>query len=185
MKYVVVSGSEIRAKGIYNLVKEYLTEIEGIYLVGKYDMDYLLDEELDFLFFDMNYLKEYRTKISKKTKILVKNPVLVALDEEEPKDYYPHIKVINGNSTVDELKNMLEIKVRDEIEYNLSDRDKSILYLLSKGMSNKEIGKRLYLSEKTIKNNLTRIYKVLGVKNKYEAINKSKNLKEWPQCTHI
>lgn len=176
MKYVVVSGSEIRAKGIYNLVKEYLTEIEGIYLVGKYDMDYLLYEKLEFLFFDANYFKEYRAKISSRTKILVKNPILVTLEEEEFKEYYPHIKVINGKSTVDDLEKMLEVKIQDEKEYDLSDRDKSILYLLSQGISNKEIGKRLYLSEKTIKNNLTRIYKILEVKNKYEAINKSKNL---------
>lgn len=171
MRYVVVSNSEIRAKGIYNLVREYLIDLDGVYLVGKYDMDYLLNENLEYLFFDTLYFKEYRGKISKKNKILVKNPVLVVLEEDGDIECFPHIKVINGNTSIDDIKELLNVKEKREYVFQLTDRDKTILYLLSQGMTNKEIGKRLYLSEKTIKNNLTRIYKELRVENKYQAIN--------------
>jgi DNA-binding NarL/FixJ family response regulator len=37
------------------------------------------------------------------------------------------------------------------------------------GLSNAEIGGRLYLSESTIKQHLRTIYKVLGVRNRTEA----------------
>ncbi len=176
MKYVAVSSSEIRARGIYNLVKEFLSDFDGIYLVGKYDMDYLLGEDLDFLFFDVSYLKKYKSKISKSNKIVARNLILVSLEEEESIEYYSHIKVINGKTTIEELEEMLDVKIQKETNFNLTERDKSILYLLSQGMSNKEIGKKLYLSEKTVKNNLTRIYKNLGVVNKYQAINLTRNL---------
>lgn len=171
MRYVVVSNSEIRAKGIYNLVREFLIDEDGVYLVGKYDMDYLLNENLEYLFFDVLYFKEYRGKISKKNKISVKNLVLVVLEEEKDIDCFPHVKVVNGNTSIENLREILRVNEKREHVFELTDRDKTILYLLSQGMTNREIGKKLYLSEKTIKNNLTRIYKELGVENKYQAIN--------------
>ncbi len=39
------------------------------------------------------------------------------------------------------------------------------------GLSNAEIGKRLYLSESTIKQHLRAAYKALGVRNRTEAAN--------------
>jgi DNA-binding NarL/FixJ family response regulator len=51
----------------------------------------------------------------------------------------------------------------------LSIRQREILGLVVEGLSNAEIGKRLYLSESTIKQHLRAAYKVLGVKNRTEA----------------
>jgi DNA-binding NarL/FixJ family response regulator len=51
----------------------------------------------------------------------------------------------------------------------LSARQREILGLVVEGLSNAEIGKRLYLSESTIKQHLRAAYKVLGVKNRTEA----------------
>lgn len=51
----------------------------------------------------------------------------------------------------------------------LSARQREILDLVVEGMSNAEIGKRLYLSESTIKQHLRAAYKVLGVRNRTEA----------------
>jgi DNA-binding NarL/FixJ family response regulator len=51
----------------------------------------------------------------------------------------------------------------------LSSREMEILYCISKGYSNKEIAAELFLSEKTIKNNLTRIFKKLEVKDRLHA----------------
>lgn len=51
----------------------------------------------------------------------------------------------------------------------LSARQREILDLVVEGLSNAEIGKRLYLSESTIKQHLRATYKVLGVKNRTEA----------------
>ena len=51
----------------------------------------------------------------------------------------------------------------------LTDREIEILYYVSKGHSNKEIADVLYLSEKTIKNNLTKIFRKLDVKDRVHA----------------
>lgn len=51
----------------------------------------------------------------------------------------------------------------------LSVRQREILGLVVEGLSNAEIGKRLYLSESTIKQHLRAAYKVLGVSNRTEA----------------
>jgi DNA-binding NarL/FixJ family response regulator len=51
----------------------------------------------------------------------------------------------------------------------LSVRQREILGYVVEGMSNAEIGKRLYLSESTIKQHLRAAYKVLGVSNRTEA----------------
>jgi DNA-binding NarL/FixJ family response regulator len=55
-----------------------------------------------------------------------------------------------------------------EIE-DLSARQREILELVVEGLSNAEIGGRLYLSESTIKQHLRAAYKVLGVRNRAEA----------------
>ncbi|OJV66641.1 MAG: DNA-binding response regulator [Clostridiales bacterium 38-18] len=51
----------------------------------------------------------------------------------------------------------------------LSARDLEILTYLSKGMSNREIADTMYLSEKTIKNNMTRIFRIIDVRDRVQA----------------
>src|SRR5215212_11114187 len=51
----------------------------------------------------------------------------------------------------------------------LSVRQREILGYVVEGLSNAEIGRRLYLSESTIKQHLGAVYKELGVSNRTEA----------------
>ncbi len=51
----------------------------------------------------------------------------------------------------------------------LTARQREILSLVVEGLSNAEIGKRLYLSESTIKQHLRAAYKTLNVSNRTEA----------------
>ena len=51
----------------------------------------------------------------------------------------------------------------------LSARQRKILGLLAEGSTNAEIGRRLYLSESTIKQHMRAAYKALGVRNRREA----------------
>jgi DNA-binding NarL/FixJ family response regulator len=53
----------------------------------------------------------------------------------------------------------------------LSARQREILGYVVEGLSNAEIGQRLYLSESTIKQHLRAAYKLLGVSNRTEAAN--------------
>lgn len=52
----------------------------------------------------------------------------------------------------------------------LSPRERQILDALSAGFENREIADRLGVSEKTVKNGLTRIYEKLKVKNRTQAL---------------
>lgn len=51
----------------------------------------------------------------------------------------------------------------------LGDRELEILRLLADGLTNREIGERLYLSEKTVKNYMSNVLRVLGVHRRTEA----------------
>jgi DNA-binding NarL/FixJ family response regulator len=52
----------------------------------------------------------------------------------------------------------------------LTERELDVLNALADGLSNKAIGKRLWLSEQTVKFHLTSIYRKLGVSSRTEAI---------------
>ncbi|MGW7529208.1 response regulator [Streptomyces sp. NPDC054783] len=52
---------------------------------------------------------------------------------------------------------------------SLSPRERDILALIGDGLTNREIGKRLYLSEKTVKNHISRMLAKLGVQRRVQA----------------
>ncbi|KMM39457.1 response regulator [Guptibacillus hwajinpoensis] len=52
----------------------------------------------------------------------------------------------------------------------LTDREKEVLICLVSGKSNKEIGEELYISDKTVKIHVSKIYKKLNVKSRSQAI---------------
>ena len=52
---------------------------------------------------------------------------------------------------------------------NLTGREKEVLNLLSRGMLNKEIAKALYISEKTVKNHVSSIFRKLNVQDRTQA----------------
>ncbi|WBO68623.1 response regulator [Streptomyces camelliae] len=51
----------------------------------------------------------------------------------------------------------------------LSPRERDILTLIGDGLTNREIGKKLYLSEKTVKNHISRMLSKLGVQRRVQA----------------
>lgn len=52
---------------------------------------------------------------------------------------------------------------------SLTERQLEVLRLLSEGLANKEIGRKLGLSDKTVKAHITSIFKVLNVVNRTQA----------------
>ncbi|MFB6613023.1 response regulator [Streptomyces sp. NPDC085524] len=51
----------------------------------------------------------------------------------------------------------------------LSERERAILELIGDGLTNRQIAKRLYLSEKTVKNHISRLLGKLGVERRVQA----------------
>ncbi|MEU1628786.1 response regulator transcription factor [Streptomyces sp. NPDC020096] len=58
---------------------------------------------------------------------------------------------------------------QDETLAALSPREREILVLIGDGLTNRQIGQRLYLSEKTIKNHISRLLAKLGVERRVQA----------------
>jgi DNA-binding NarL/FixJ family response regulator len=52
----------------------------------------------------------------------------------------------------------------------LSDREREVLDLIAAGMPNATIARRLFLSEKTVRNYITAIFAKLGVRDRAEAV---------------
>ncbi|MFJ5546170.1 response regulator [Streptomyces sp. NPDC093225] len=51
----------------------------------------------------------------------------------------------------------------------LSERERSVLELIGAGLTNQQIAKKLYLSEKTVKNHISRLLGKLGVERRVQA----------------
>lgn len=66
-----------------------------------------------------------------------------------------------------------DIKIKDNkvsnILDNLSKREVEVLIKISKGLSNKEIGAQLYLSEKTVKNYATNLFRKINAADRVHA----------------
>lgn len=59
--------------------------------------------------------------------------------------------------------------------FTLSDRHYSILKLMSEGLSNRQIGQALLLSESTVRQENIKIFKHLGVRSRNEAVKQALN----------
>jgi ATP/maltotriose-dependent transcriptional regulator MalT len=65
---------------------------------------------------------------------------------------------------------------KEEAPEMLNERELGILRLLATGMSNKEIGKALFITVGTVKWHTSHIYSKLGVKNRGQAVAKAREL---------
>jgi DNA-binding NarL/FixJ family response regulator len=59
---------------------------------------------------------------------------------------------------------------REEGLGSLTAREREVLNLLARGLSNRDIAEELVITNKTVKNHLSRIYEKIGVHSRAEAI---------------
>ncbi|MBI9109227.1 MAG: helix-turn-helix transcriptional regulator [Spirochaetales bacterium] len=55
-------------------------------------------------------------------------------------------------------------------ECGITGREEEIIALLLQGYNNKQIGKKLFISDKTVKNHIYNIYKKTGAKNRVQLV---------------
>jgi DNA-binding NarL/FixJ family response regulator len=65
---------------------------------------------------------------------------------------------------------------QDKLVDPLSEREIEILQLLAQGLANKEIARKLYLAEGTVKNYVTSILGKIGVRDRTKAAIKAREL---------
>ena len=75
-------------------------------------------------------------------------------------------RIFEENNVVD-LDHVIQQK---KTKNDLTPREQDVLRLLGKGCTNKEIAQDLFISEKTVKSHLSRIFKKLNVSRRLEAI---------------
>jgi len=61
-------------------------------------------------------------------------------------------------------------------ELGITPREHEILGLIAEGLSNREIGERLFVSENTVKTHSSRLFEKLGVTRRMQAAQKAKEL---------
>lgn len=71
--------------------------------------------------------------------------------------------ILNFTSIERDLKEVYEM-------YNLSHKECDIIKYIADGLSNKEIGEKLFLSEGTIKNNVSTILSKLGLRDRTQIV---------------
>lgn len=78
-----------------------------------------------------------------------------------------YIQPIMARELVNEYKRIKS--GADDPKKSLTERETEVLKLLSKGMLNKEIAKVLFISEKTVKNHISSIFRKLNVQDRTQA----------------
>jgi len=79
---------------------------------------------------------------------------------------------IQSNLTTELVKEFNRVTKRErerEFETNLTAREVEVLNLIADGLLNKEIAKKLYISEKTVKNHVSSIFRKLNVCDRTQA----------------
>lgn len=70
----------------------------------------------------------------------------------------------------DVLRNQVKDRLKKKNEERLTTRELEVLQLVGRGMSNNEIAQHLFLSEKTVKNHLTNIFRKISVTDRTQAV---------------
>lgn len=66
-------------------------------------------------------------------------------------------------------------KRRGRVLPELSDREREVLALVAKGLTNGSIAERLYLSDKTVRNHVSNIFTKLGVSDRAAAVARARD----------
>ena len=94
------------------------------------------------------------------------------LKDSDPDDIATAIRSVHaGESPLDPkaARVLLESRRSHRETVSLTDREREVLLLVHGGLANKQIGRRLGISERTVKAHLTNIFQRLGVSDRTQA----------------
>lgn len=91
---------------------------------------------------------------------------------EAIRNVYSGQSYIQPNMTMELVKEFNRVTLHEKEKHdenNLTTREIEVLELIAEGMINKEIAKKLYISEKTVKNHVSNIFRKLNVSDRTQA----------------
>jgi DNA-binding NarL/FixJ family response regulator len=109
------------------------------------------------------------------------DPILEAIDagavgyllkDAEPEEILRGVRAAaRGESPLDPkaARALLTARTEGARAAELSSREREVLILVGAGMANKQIARRLGISEKTVKSHLTNVYRHIGVSDRTQA----------------
>ncbi len=77
--------------------------------------------------------------------------------------------LLDPHSTAQMLQRIRERQTRKDPLAALSDQERQILELIGEGLTNRQIGERLYLAEKTVKNYVSNLFTKLDMRRRTQA----------------
>ncbi|HEY5476323.1 MAG TPA: response regulator transcription factor [Tepidiformaceae bacterium] len=76
---------------------------------------------------------------------------------------------VSAAAVIDQIRKGNVVSEEDRIAQQLSERELKILNLIADGLTNREIGEQMFLSEKTVKHHVSDILGKLGISRRVEA----------------
>ena len=94
------------------------------------------------------------------------------------------INLLKPKKVVEKVVEIVEVPSTPQSEidqeklttFGFNDREYEILKLISEGLTNKEIGERLFIAVPTVKTHTSNLYSKLDVNSRTQAIHKAQNL---------
>lgn len=169
----IETKSEIIKRGLQDILEGY--EVLDFYKDKEKDFNILIfqDKELEKL-----EVEKIRLIDGRDLPLVVEYSLLsLGASEEEVIDAID--KTLRGHIYIEENLKKLRSDRNNKFEKlkTLNRREKKLLEEIISGKTNKEISREIYISEKTIKNNLTLVYKKLGVSGRKEIIKNYSQIK--------
>jgi len=87
-----------------------------------------------------------------------------------PSSYLRKLIVKPGKSLIEKEENAPESFSSHRTDIDLTNREIEVLRFLLEGLSNKEIAKKLYVSETTVKNHLSSMFAKMDVRDRTQAV---------------
>lgn len=169
----IETKSEIIKRGLQDILEGY--EVLDFYKDKEKDFDILIfqDKELEKLEVEKIRL------IDERDLPLVVEYSLLSINASREEVIEGIDKTLRGYIYIEENLKKIRNYRNDKFEKlkTLNRREKILLEEIISGKTNKEISREIYISEKTIKNNLTLVYKKLGVSGRKEIIKNYEQIK--------
>lgn len=165
-RIAIETNSQIIKRGLQNILKDY--EVLDFYESTREDFDLLIFENKNL----ENRREEKIRIVGDRDLPLNIDYSLLSLKSSEEEILEAVDKTLRGYVYIEEsLKEAKRNRSKkfDKIK-TLTRREKYLLEEIIAGKTNKDISKEIYISEKTIKNNLTALYKKLEVSGRREII---------------
>lgn len=206
MKMLIVDDHPILREGFAEILRQAYSHLtvfqarnvdEGLEIAGQ-------NQDLDAIFLDLNFSSSGETSLGGIAAIPLflkrcgNAPIIILSSSENPADVQRALsqgamgyvaKSANAQTVLSALKLVLsgnvylpsfladrELSARPT-HANLTERQIEVLEAICQGLSNKDIGLLLDLSEKTVKVHVSAIFRVLNVVNRTQAVNAARSTK--------